>query len=61
MGAINITRIGREIIFMGNSKANEHYIKIVAEMIKSKGFDVEIGDWKPTGGDVGKVTNRVKI
>lgn len=61
MGVINITRVGREIILMGNSKANENYIKIVAELIKSKGFEVEIGDWKPTGGDMGEVTNRVKI
>jgi Protein of unknown function (DUF2806) len=56
-----ITKLGREILGLGDYKVDEDYIKHVATEIKKQGFRVQYGDWIQTDKNSGRLVNGVEL
>ncbi len=48
LGVYQISKIGAEVLSLGDFGANEGYMRQLGEKIKSMGFDVKIADWEQT-------------
>jgi hypothetical protein len=61
MPIYGVTKIGREILSLGWKKADESYLRSVAERIKAQGFNVQIGDFTIAGENLISYSNMVEI
>jgi len=56
-----ISKIGAEVLSLGDFSANEHYMREVGEQIKNMGFEVKIALWVRTHADYGQYFNAQSI
>ncbi len=51
------SKIGAELLSLGDFKPNKKYMIELGQKIKAKGFDVEIASWEQTHADRGQYSN----
>ncbi len=56
-----ITKLGREILALGDYKPDDEYIKHVGTEIKGKGFKVRYGDWIQVNKTTGYLANQIEL
>ena len=58
-----ITKLGAEVLRLGDYEPVEDYLKLLAAAIKGKGFKVHYGDWKlnPKNPKEGRLTNSIEL
>jgi|GEM_PF-309547 len=56
-----LTRIGKEVLTLGQFSSNPEYLKKVAEALKKEGLTVKVGDWIPRQNGNGHVQGLVPI
>ncbi len=56
-----VTKLGREILRLGDYTPDEDYIKHVGTEIKKKGFLVRYGDWVQIDKNKGQLVNAVEL
>ncbi len=59
--ADRISKVGVEVLSLGDFSANEEYMREIGEQIKSKGFDVKIADYVETPAGDGTYSNPVPL
>lgn len=52
-----LTKLGREVMKLGNFAVNDDYLRMVAKDISSKGFQVFLGEWVSIDGTKGTLKN----
>lgn len=57
LGCYQISKIGAEVLSLGDFSASEAYMRAIAAMIKQKGFEVRIALWLQTRADYGQYFN----
>ena len=57
LNCYQISKIGTEVLSLGDFSADEPYMKSIGEKIKSHGFDVKLALWVPTGNGYGNYFN----
>lgn len=57
LGCYHISKIGSEVLSLGDFSADEFYMKEVGEQIKKQGFDVKIALWVQTHAEFGQYFN----
>lgn len=61
LGCYQISKIGAEVLSLGDFNANEDYMRELGEEIKKKGFDVKIARWVQTHEKYGQYFNAQPI
>ncbi|GGP49880.1 hypothetical protein GCM10009347_16140 [Shewanella algicola] len=61
LGCYQISKIGAEVLSLGDFNANENYMRELGEEIKKKGFDVKIALWVQTHAEYGNYFNAQPI
>lgn len=61
LGCYQISKIGAEVLSLGDFSANENYMRELGEEIKKKGFDVKIALWVQTNAEYGQYFNAQPI
>lgn len=56
-----LTRVGREVLSLGNFTPDMEYIRKFAEHLKSKGVTVSVADWIPRPDGTGECHNSVPL
>jgi hypothetical protein len=56
-----LTKLGREILALGDYKPDDEYLKHVGSVIKGKGFKVHYGDWFQLDATTGHLMNQVEL
>jgi len=57
IGCYQISKIGTEVLSLGDFSANEEYLRELGDEIKKKGFDVKIALWVQTHAGHGRYFN----
>ncbi|MEZ8242837.1 DUF2806 domain-containing protein [Vibrio splendidus] len=57
LGCYQISKIGSEVLSLGDFNADEVYMKEIGEQIKKQGFDVKIALWVQTHAEYGQYFN----
>lgn len=52
---IQLSAVGKELLALGNFPGHREYMSAIGTEIKSKGFDVKIGDWEPVSPNQGQL------
>lgn len=61
LGCYQISKIGSEVLSLGDFSADDVYMKEIGEIIKKQGFDVKIALWVQTNGEYGQYFNARSI
>ena len=61
LGCYQISKIGAEVLSLGDFSASEAYMRELGEQIKNKGFKVKIALWVQTHADYGQYFNAEEI
>lgn len=61
MECYKVTKIGIEILTLGDFHANETYLTNIGNKIKAQGFNVKIADWVQTQKTHGQYTNSIDL
>jgi hypothetical protein len=61
LGYYQISRVGVELLSLGDFSADDQYMRQVGEQAKSQGFDVKIALWVPTSPTQGQYYNAQTI
>jgi hypothetical protein len=61
LGCYQISKIGAEVLSLGDFSASEIYMRELGEQIKRKGFEVKIALWVQTHADYGQYFNAEEI
>ena len=54
-------RLGREVVSLISAKADTAYLFAVANAVKKRGFQVEIGDWFGQDGGSGLFSEQITV
>lgn len=57
LGCYQISKIGSEVLSLGDFSADEVYMKEIGEQIKKQGFGVKIAQWVETHAEYGQYFN----
>lgn len=61
LSVYRITKLGREILGLGDYAPDEGYIKHIGTEIKKQGFNVRYGDWIPMETNTGQLVNGIEL
>ncbi len=56
-----VSRIGVELLSLGDFKADRQYMEEIGNKIKSQGFNVKLGDWMQTSATHGQYFNAIEL